>query len=63
MARNGQPHILRLRSDLKKRLIEEAQARNVEPVWLANRLIQEGLEHLRPVEEFRLICPPESEKQ
>jgi len=58
MAPGGAPHILRLRPDLRERLVREAEARGVQPGWLANKLIEESLDRLLPPEQFRLTRPP-----
>jgi predicted DNA-binding protein len=43
--------IIRLPDDRGERLRAEAAARGVTVTWMANKLIEEALDHLRPVTE------------
>lgn len=44
----------RFEPELIARVRKEADARGVSQQWLITRLLNEGLDRLRPVEDFRL---------
>lgn len=48
---------LRLSQDTFARIHNEAEARGVGFNWLCQRLLEEGLERLKPAGDFRLTDP------
>lgn len=52
---------MRVEPELVERLEDESSARVVSRNFLIVRLLTEGLDRLRPVEEFTLTRPPKSQ--
>jgi hypothetical protein len=49
---------LHVRPDVATRLQAAAQDRGLSITWMANKLLAEGLDELRPADEFRLTRDP-----
>jgi hypothetical protein len=62
-SRNRKGVHVRLPDDILARLEAEADARVVSTSWLVTRLVTEGLERLRPVEDFVLTLEPRKDHE